>query len=351
MKIKYSLYTLFLFLSFINLSSQTSRVVGYLPTYRFYLNEQIDYCKLTHLNICFANPDSLGNLEIENIEQIISTAKNKNPHISIFVSLAGGALTAEQSKIWSNYIDLPENRPILINSIVSFLGKNNLDGVDIDLEWDNVTAGYSDFILELKTSLINNFKTLSAAFPNNLKYENVSNEAINAFDFINIMSYDATGPWQPATVGQHSSLEFAILGINYWKNTVGVSSDRINLGLPFYGYDFVDGNTVNALTYNQIVNLDTNNSYYDQVGNLYYNGRPTIRAKIDLANSEVGGVFVWEIGQDSFGELSLLSTIHNHFTNKDITTTSLCGNEVTLLSVEDFAKKNLINKKFFQIQL
>ena len=34
------------------------RVVGYLPTYRFHLSDKIEYCKLTHLNLSFANPDS-----------------------------------------------------------------------------------------------------------------------------------------------------------------------------------------------------------------------------------------------------------------------------------------------------
>ena len=40
----------------INLFSNKARVVGYFPYYRFSLNNQIEYCRVTHLNIAFANP-------------------------------------------------------------------------------------------------------------------------------------------------------------------------------------------------------------------------------------------------------------------------------------------------------
>ena len=39
----------------ITLFSNKARVVGYFPYYRFPLNNQIEYCKVTHLNIAFAN--------------------------------------------------------------------------------------------------------------------------------------------------------------------------------------------------------------------------------------------------------------------------------------------------------
>ena len=45
-----------------NLFSQNALVVGYLPSWRFDLNEKIEYCKITHLNLAFANPDSKVNL-------------------------------------------------------------------------------------------------------------------------------------------------------------------------------------------------------------------------------------------------------------------------------------------------
>tara|TARA_B100001121_G_scaffold199521_1_gene174498 strand:- start:1840 stop:2124 length:285 start_codon:yes stop_codon:yes gene_type:complete len=46
----------------INLFSNKARVVGYFPYYRFSLNDQIEYCKVTHLNIAFANPLADGTI-------------------------------------------------------------------------------------------------------------------------------------------------------------------------------------------------------------------------------------------------------------------------------------------------
>ena len=46
----------------IDLFSTEARVVGYFPYYRFSLNDKIQYCKVTHLNIAFANPETDGTI-------------------------------------------------------------------------------------------------------------------------------------------------------------------------------------------------------------------------------------------------------------------------------------------------
>lgn len=319
---------------------QAAMVVGYLPTYRFSSSSQIEYCKLTHLNLSFANPDSEGNLLIESINSVMSDALSSNPSICISISLGGGALTEQQKSNWSNLIDIPANRPAYISKIVDFVLENSLDGVDMDLEWGDVTSGYSDFIIELDTALSSHNKLLTVALPNQTLFSNITREALNAFDLINIMSYDATGPWKPSSPGQHSSFTFSTNGINFWKNTIGVPGSKLTLGVPFYGYDFVDLSTVNSATYSQIVADNPENADLDNVGNIYYNGRPTIESKVNLAKNEVAGIMIWEIGQDSFDEYSLLSTIHNKFTSLGITTTGLCGNENAISSIEPESHNN-----------
>lgn len=303
------------------------RVVGYLPSYRFSLSNKIEYCKLTHLNLSFANPDSNGNLIMPSITSVISNARADNANIIICISLAGGALTNEESTNWADLIDTPSNRPSFIANIVDYVLANGLDGVDLDLEWNHVTSGYSNFVIELDAALSAHNKLLTVAFPQ-VRYNNVTDAALNAFDFINIMSYDATGPWSPLSPGQHSSFQFSQEGINFWKNTVGISGEKLTLGVPFYGYDFVNSSTVNAFTYNEMVQENVNNANLDQVGTAYYNGIPTIKSKVNLAhNNGIGGIMIWELGQDSFDEYSLLSTIHDEYTRLGITTTGLCGNE------------------------
>lgn len=263
------------------------------------------------------------------ISSVISDALNDNPGINICISLAGAGLSAEQTENWSNLIDIPSNRPAFIAKIVDYVLLNHLDGVDVDLEWEHVTSGYSGFVTELDSALDRHNKIITAAFPNQTLFSAVSDDALDAFDFINIMSYDATGPWNPSSPGQHSSYSYAVNGINFWKNNVGISGDKLTLGLPFYGYDFVSSSTVNAVTYASMVAMDVSYADIDNVGTAYYNGRPSIEAKVNLADNEVGGVMIWELGQDSFDEYSLLRSLHNKYTSLGIFTSGLCGNEGT----------------------
>lgn len=307
-------------------NDKTARVVGYLPASRFYLNEKIDYCKLTHLNLAFANPDSDGNIIMPSIAAVASTSRMKNPNIIVCISLAGGVLTSEQSVNWSNLIDIPVNRPAFIKKIVDYVLDNNLDGVDVDLEWNHVTSGYSDFVIELGAALHAHNKIITVAFPKT-RFSNVTDAALQVFDFINIMSYDATGPWNPSSPGQHSSFNYSKEGMRFWNNTVGISKEKLTLGVPFYGYSFVNSTTAHAVTYSEMVSNNVNNADLDQVGSTYYNGRPTIASKVNLVVDEkLGGIMIWELGQDAFNDYSLLKTIHEKFTELGVKTSGLCGN-------------------------
>ena len=300
-----------------------ARVVGYLPSYRFDSNEKIDYCKLTHLNLAFANPGSNGKLIINDFSGVVVRARNENSNIKIYISIGGGYLTDEQASIWSNSIDIKDNRPVIINEIVNFVVDNSLDGVDVDLEWQYVTSGYSDFVIELKSALSTKGKSMTAALPGTTKFDNITEEALQTFDFINIMAYDFTGPWNPTASGQHSSYNNAVESINFWKNT-GVSQSKLTLGVPFYGYDFSNSLNVTSFTFGQMIS--TNNSYseIDNVGMKYYNGRPTIKSKVKLASEQVSGIMIWELGQDSFSDYSLLKTIHKEYNNLGFKTSGLC---------------------------
>ena len=302
---------------------KSARLVGYLPSYRFDSNEKIDYCKLTHLNLAFANPGSNGKLIINDFSGVVVRARNENSNIKIYISIGGGYLTDEQASIWSNSIDIKDNRPIIINEIVSFVVDNSLDGVDVDLEWQYVTSGYSNFVIELKSALSAKGKGMTAALPGTTKFDNITQEALQTFDFINIMAYDFTGPWNPTASGQHSSYNNAVESINFWKNT-GISQSKLTLGVPFYGYDFSNSSNVTSFTFGQMIS--TNNSYseIDNVGMKYYNGRPTIKSKVKLASEQVSGIMIWELGQDSFSDYSLLKTIHKEYNNLGFKTSGLC---------------------------
>ncbi len=332
------IFTLTILLSSISIYAQNARVIGYLPTYRFAASNQIEYCKLTHLNLCFANPNEAGDIIMPSINSVIADALIDNPDIVIMISFAGAELSTQQASDWSNLIDNPANRPAFITKIVNYVIDNDLHGVDIDLEFEHVTSGYSDFVVELEAALDLQGKLISAALPNLDKFD-INQNAFDAFDWINIMSYDATGPWNASFPGQHSSYIFSQDGISFWKNDVGIPANKLNLGVPFYGYDF-GSSIVNTVTYEQMVSTNSSYADLDNVGDIYYNGRPTIESKVALANDEVGGIMIWELGEDAFNQYSLLTTIHDKYTSLGVLTSGLCGNE---LSTTDFQTKNKLS--------
>ena len=312
------------------LFSNQARVVGYYTTGSFSLNDKIQYCKLTHLNIAFANPQTDGTIILSGnsgdlLKNVMDTARSQNSNIKIYIAIGGGYITDEMWNTYKNFLANPQDRPILIDKIVSYVLDNGFDGVDVDLEWKYVTTGYSDFVIELRDALKEQSKGISAAYPSETRYSLITEEALNALDFINLMVYDYTGPWNPSP-GQHSSYNHAKRGINFWKNTVGINPSKLTLGVPFYGYDFQNSTTVKSFTYGSMVDSDVSNSEKDNVGNKYYNGRPTIANKVKLASQNLSGIMIWRIGADSFSEYSLLETIHKTYTDLGVETTGLCGN-------------------------
>ena len=312
------------------LFSNQARVVGYYTTGSFPLNDKIQYCKLTHLNIAFANPQTDGTIILPGnsgdlLKNVMDTARSQNSNIKIYIAIGGGYITDEMWNTYKNFLANPQDRPILIDKIVSYVLDNGFDGVDVDLEWKYVTTGYSDFVIELRDALKEQSKGISAAYPSETRYSLITEEALNALDFINLMVYDYTGPWNPSP-GQHSSYNHAKRGIHFWKNKVGINPSKLTLGVPFYGYDFQNSTTVKSFTYGSMVASDVSNSEKDNVGKKYYNGRPTIANKVKLASQNLSGIMIWRLGADSFTEYSLLETIHKTYTDLGVKTSSLCRN-------------------------
>ena len=136
------------------------------------------------------------------------------------------------------------------------------------------------------------------------------------------MVYDLTGPWAPTNDGPHSPYSFALNSIDYWMDQ-GLEKERMTLGVPFYGYNFTNQNNVVSVTFREMVEANPENAQFDQVGDIYYNGLPTITQKTELALKELSGMMIWELGQDHFGEYSLLDRIFE--TKESFLTTSTAG--------------------------
>ena len=64
-------------------------------------------------------------------------------------------------------------------------------------------------------------------------------------------------------------------------------------------------------SYRTIVAQNPGAENSDQVGEIYYNGIPTIQRKTQYAIDNLGGVMIWEISQDASGDASLLDAMYS----------------------------------------
>jgi GH18 family chitinase len=304
-------WTIILVLGVFNFSIAQKKVIAYVPNW-IDLNafsNSIQYNKLTHINIAFENPDANGYLSFQTgSNTIIQAAHSQN--VKVFVSLGGGSVS-EGGTIRDNYFNLitSGNRSAFIQKILDFVVAHNFDGVDMDLEGPAINGDYGNFVIDLATKLHASGKLLSAALSEGYGGGNVPPSTFTAFDWINIMAYDATGPWNPNSPGQHSPYSMAVSQFNYWTGR-GLPASKAIIGVPFYGYGF--GSAANqGISYSDIVNTYPGAENSDQVGStIYYNGIPTIKQKTTFALQNAGGVMIWQLAQDAVGAKSLLTAIN-----------------------------------------
>ena len=284
------------------------KVVGYLPYYRFSLVDKINFDQVTYVNLAFGNLNTSGNLVVGNGEPILPIVqKIKATNVKVLLSIGGGGDTGNY---WGKYLSSTYRKDCILR-MVNFVIANKLDGIAVDIEGSLITSlgvDYNLFVQQLKVQLHAKGLAITAALTPTYLDEIITNKTLNSFDFINIMAYDATGPWRPNDPGQHSSFTLAENALDFWNIQKGISKEKLVLGVPFYGRDF-NPSDFKALTYESILSLNSEYAYSDEVGLLYYNGIPTIVEKTKLALEKANGVMIWELGQDAFNDLSLLSAI------------------------------------------
>jgi GH18 family chitinase len=299
---------IFLFISSITASAQ-SRVIGYVPMGRQPVDfSKISFSKITHLNIAFLNPDSTGKMVLpENFDSLVNAAHQFN--VKVLASIGGGSPNLHYGNLLEEM-----NRAALVQQIVEISVNHKLDGIDVDLENDAIDKNYEKLVRDLAAKLKPLGKLLTAALAT-WNAEKISDAALKEFDFVNIMSYDQTGPWTPDKPGPHSTYEKAVEDLKYWRSNRKLGKEKINLGVPFYGYCF-GTQYGESMSYRDIIHTFPGAENRDMVlpstgGAIYYNGSSTIKNKTSLAIKEAGGVMIWQLLQDDWGDSSLLGMIHD----------------------------------------
>lgn len=287
------------------------KVVGYIPNAKA-ASAIIDYGKLTHVNIAFENPvDASGTMSFNyNNTAIILNAKAKN--VKVLVSIGGGGIEGN-STVLSRYANLLKdaNRAAFVQKLLDYVIAHNLDGIDVDLEGSAIDNNYGKFITDLYNKFHPAGKLVTAALGATpyMGGGRVPESAIPYFDFINIMAYDLKGPWSKENPGQHSPLEWAQSTLQFWVGR-GLPASKAIVGVPFYGYGFYDDYNTGGYTYAEIVKKYPGAENSDFIGDtIWYNGIPAIKAKVDFALQNGGGIMIWELTQDTHDSTSLLNVI------------------------------------------
>ncbi|SMC25106.1 chitinase [Andreprevotia lacus DSM 23236] len=298
--------------------------------------------------------------------------KKKHPNLKVVISLGGWT--------WSKYFSdaaLPENRVAFVKSCVDAYIKGNVptrdgklaeglaagvfDGFDIDWEYpaaagndgnivrpedtQNYTALLAEFRKQLDAVKPGYLLTIASPAPSS-KTDLIEFEKIPlSLNWINLMTYDFNGPWSNVT-GPHSTLIGSAKDKVSIDATVkdltgrGVPSNKIVLGVPFYGYGWTVDNTDNGGIYQPAkakaklagATEEGTAGYYllktmpgkvfrdDKTKAMWklngkdvwtYDDPQLLKDKIEFVKSQkLGGLMAWELSGDRDGEL--VGTIYDN---------------------------------------
>jgi chitinase len=289
------------------------KVVAYVPNWidLAAFAGTIDYAKVTHLNLAFENPTNAeGDLSYHaKNDALIAPARAAG--VKILISIGGGSASTNKA-MQARYFDLltAPKRAGFVAKLTAFVEAHHFDGLDVDIEGPSINADYGAFVHDLALALKPKGKLLTAALSRGYGGNKVPDATLAEFDFINIMAYDGTGSWSPDKPGQHSSLEFAQSNTEYWLKR-GLPKAKAVLGVPFYGYGFGQDFRSSSYAYAEVLRKYPGAEKVDQIGDtIWYNGIPTIRAKVRYAKEQgLGGLMIWSLDNDVKGDRSLLAAL------------------------------------------
>lgn len=296
--------------------------VGYVAAFKG-IDESIaraDLPAFTHLNLAFANPGANGRFAADgrmlcmadgsqpvSVEKLQQTVRRlQSGGAKVLISVGGGSIPG-CSGDWQALL-APDRRAETVAGLIALNDALGLDGVDVDLEGQLLTAidkagNYTPFIAGLSAALKKRGALLTVA---TASYEGgmIPVASIPYFDFIHLMSYDAIGTGWGTPGAEHSPYAMAEADIDLWLKR-GVAPKRLTLGVPFYGYSFLGA--PQGLSYREIVEAyGAGLAGTDVIGRICpgcryisFNSPATIEAKAMLAARKAGGIMVWELSQDT----------------------------------------------------
>ncbi len=257
------------------------------------------------------------------------------------IASIGGANSTVFDTIATNDI----SRRTFVESCLEIVKEYGFAGIDVD--WEYPTDSHKTYYTLLMKDLYEMLKEydkellVTSAIPagpfSHSKFD--LKNSVQYLDYINMMSYDL----QCSNVGgkayhhsalYQSSMTYQMCSIDatlkYWKSNYGIPYDKVVIGAAFYGrmstltkYGGViasEGECGSSIRYSTIVSeylsKSTVSTYWDNTAKapylfdtatktfISYDNAESIKYKCDYVKSSgVAGIFWWDYGSDSTGEL------------------------------------------------
>ena len=325
----------------INRSSLTHEVIGYLPYWEYSEYPDLDYSLLTQINFFSAELSIYGDIiNDHNWENLyfIDFAQSHGVKVKLCATLFG---SYELSTLLENYF----YRQNAINNLLDLVLSVGADGIDIDFELlptnqrDNLVLFMEELSFAFHSQMDDPIITMATPaidWSNAWDYESLAEITDGLF----IMGYNYfysgsanAGPVAPLG-GYFYDIEYTV---NDYLNKTNNQTDKLILGLPYYGYDWdvvdssINSETMSygiAKTYAEARMLDEYyGSYWDQSSNsawltyyddtwawnqCWFDDHLSLSNKYAFAKElELQGIGIWALGyDDNYDDLWNLLKLH-----------------------------------------
>lgn len=274
------------------------RVVGYLPNYRADAFDPVAARRLTDLTVFSAVPTAAGDLDLSKLKAMpweqLRTFKTRE-RVRLVLCVGGWTRSAHFPTVAGS----ADKRAAFARNAVRVCLEQRFDGLDLDWEHPASPAeqdGYGELLAELKRAFRPHGLGLTVTVAG---WQKLTPAAVAAADWMNLMAYDHPG--------RHSAFD-AVQKEVEGVLAAGVPAGKLTLGIPLYGRHVEKPDRVK--TYRELLAdgpLDG-----DERDGFFFNGPATVRRKTDYAlATRLGGVMVWEVGQDAAGDAALLKVIRD----------------------------------------